>query len=315
MSGTRIFIINLLLAACAFLARAQQPDYFPLNPGNIWIYRCAGACGAQSTVTVQIGPAQDFGGVTYSQLQGWFGKDYWVREDENGSVWAYDTDAKQERLWYAFQTAEGDTYNESIPSGCCGRATIHSKSAHYDGPVGSFDNALEIQYPGVFQVGIYREIFLPYVGLIARAEAAGGPAVRNYDLIYSRLGGVTVVSQPELSTGLALDHAVYTRSASAALTARLSLRNSTIDPVTLTFPTGQIYDLEIRDDQGNVVFLWSKGRIFPQLVSTVDIQDEKDYIITAPVGNLAAGKYVVQAWFTVDGPPRAYSAAARFEIK
>ena len=314
MRGTRIFTASLLLLAGAAMY-AQQQDYFPLNPGNIWIYRCIGVCGSQPTVTVQIGPAQDFNGTTYSQLQGWFGKDYWVRENENGVVWAYDPATNQERQWYAFQTPVGGTYDESIPSACCGRATIQSLSAHYAGPIGVFDSALQVVYPGVFQLGVYREMFLPYIGLISRGEAAGGPANRNYDLIYSRLGGVTVVSQPEISTGLALDSAVYKASDSPTLTARLSIRNSTADPVSLTFLTGQIYDLEIRDDQGNVVFVWSKGKVFPQLVTTVQIQDEKDYIVTVPLASLSPGKYVVQAWFTVEGPARAYSSSARFEIK
>ncbi len=314
MFGTRISTASLLLVAGVF-ACAQQPDYFPLNPGNIWIYRCVGACGPQPTVTVQIGPTKDFNGTTYSQLQGWFGKDYWVRENENGVVWAYDPDSNQERQWYAFQTPVGSIYDEFIPSLCCGKATIISLSAHYDGPIGTFDSALLIGYPGVFQLGVARELFLPYVGLISRGEAAGGPAYRTYDLIYSRLGGVTVVSQPEISTGLALDSAIYKASDSPALTARLSIRNTTADPVSLTFLTGQIYDLEIRDDQGTVVFLWSKGKLFPQLVTTVQIQDEKDYVITAPLANLPPGKYVVQGWFTVEGPARAYSSSARFEIK
>ncbi len=313
MHGIRIFIASLLFAAGA-IAYAQQPDYFPLNPGNIWIYRCTGACGTESTVTVHVGPTKDFNGATYSQLQGWFGGDYWVREDSNGSVWVYDSAANQEQLWYAFQSPAGVTYSEFIPS-CCGKATVQSTSAHYEGPVGTFDSALQIDYPGVFQVGVFREVFLAYVGLVSRSQAVGGPAMRTYDLVYSRLGGVTVVSQPEVSTSLALDHAVYSAPDSTKLAARLSIRNTTADPVNLTFITSQTYDLEIRDAQGNVVYLWSKGKIFSQIAFTEAIQDEKDYIITAPLDNLPPGKYVAQGWLVVEGPPRAYSASAVFQVK
>ena len=316
--GTKIFIPGLL-AITGTLAYAQQPDYFPLVQSNIWIYRCTGACGAAFTVTVQVGPPQDFNGTTYSQLQGWFGKDYWVREDSNGMLWALDSSSNQERLWYAFQTPEGGSYTESIPSACCGKATIPSRSAHYEGPVGIFDNALQIDYPGVFQLGIERERFLPYAGLVSRNEAAGGPSARTFDLIYARVYGVTVVSQPEISVSLSLDRAVYPGPSAwfdtSTLSARFSIRNVTSDPLALTFPTGQIYDLEIRDDRGNVVFLWSKDRVFPQIVTTVQLQDEKDYIITAPTNNLAPGKYVAQAWLTVAGPARAYSASVAFQVK
>ena len=312
MPGTRIFTYSFLLLGAVSAAFAQ-PDYFPLEAGNIWIYRCTGACGPDSTITTQIGTQQSFNGISYTELQNWFGNNYLVRADGSGNLFAFDPNTNQEQLWYAFQTAEGDTYTESIPSGCCGRATLSSKSAHYEGPVGVFDNVLQVVYAGVFQVGVYQENFLPYVGLLNRGQAAGGPAVRNYDLIYARLGGATIVSQPELSMTLALDRAVYTDS--ATLTARLTIRNTTSDPVSLTFLTGQIYDLEIKNQKGDVVYRWSNGRLFPQIVSDVAIEGEKDYVITAPLADLPAGNYVAQAWLVADGPARAYSASAAFQIK
>ena len=313
MRGLRIFIASLLCCA-GTRAYAQQPDYFPLGPGNVWVYRCVGACGSQSAVTVQLGAAKQFNGTTYWQLLGWLGSDYWVREDENGNVFSYDPAANVEKLWYAFGSAEGSTYDESLPA-CCGKATVRSKSAHYQGPLGTFDYALEIQYPGVFQVGVFRELFLPYIGLISREQAAGGPAIRIYDLIYARVGGVTVVSQPELSVGLALDHAVYEVKNNPVLNARLNIRNSTNEALTLTFPSSQVYDLDIRDEKGVVVFQWSADKGFAQVITTVELQDEKNYVISAPLAGLPPGSYVAQAWFTTTGPPRAYSGSAAFQIK
>jgi hypothetical protein len=113
-------------------------------------------------------------------------------------------------------------------------------------------------------------------------------------------------------TSLALDRDVYARSDS--LTARFGVRKITDEPVALSFFTSQIYDLEIRDANGNVVFLWSRGQTFAQIVSEIEIDDEKDYVITAALIKLRPGKYVAQAWFTADGPPRAYSASARFQV-
>jgi intracellular proteinase inhibitor BsuPI len=121
-------------------------------------------------------------------------------------------------------------------------------------------------------------------------------------------------SQPEFAIELALDDAEYEVSADAVLSAHLNIRNSTTDPETLTFATGQVYDLEIRDDQGSVVYLWSKGKVFPQVVTTVQVQYEKEFALTAPLAHLRPGKYVVKAWLLLEGPPRAYSASARFTI-
>jgi hypothetical protein len=75
-----------------------------------------------------------------------------------------------------------------------------------------------------------------------------------------------------------------------------------------------MYDLEIRDDSGNVVYVWSRGKVFPQVVSELEIEDQKEYVLNVPLGKLPRGHYVVQGWFTTDGPPRAYSASARFHI-
>ena len=122
------------------------------------------------------------------------------------------------------------------------------------------------------------------------------------------------MSQGELSTDLALNRTVYT--ASDILTTRLSIRNSDPgNPGILSFSSGQMYDLEIRDGSGNVVCLWSRGKVFPQVVSELEIQDQKEYVISVPLVKLARGNYVVQGWFTTDGPPRAYSASARFQIQ
>jgi hypothetical protein len=122
------------------------------------------------------------------------------------------------------------------------------------------------------------------------------------------------MSQGELSADLALNQAVY--AVSGTLMARLSIRNSDPgNPGVLSFSSGQMYDLEIRDGDGNVVGLWSRGKVFPQVISELEIQDQKEYVISVPLVKLARGNYVVQGWFTTDGPPRAYSASARFQIQ
>jgi hypothetical protein len=122
------------------------------------------------------------------------------------------------------------------------------------------------------------------------------------------------VSQGELSTGLELDRAVYAWG--DTLTARLSIRNGDPgNPGVLSFSSGQMYDVEIRDGNGGVVYLWSRGRVFPQITAELEIVDQKEYVLSVPLGKLPRGKYVVQGWFSADGPPRAYSASARFHIE
>ena len=123
--------------------------------------------------------------------------------------------------------------------------------------------------------------------------------------------------QAQISVGLALDHAVYAAKAVASpeLNAQLTVRNTTADAVTFTLPTTQTYDLEIKDAKGGVVYRWSADKAFGQVVTTLALAPELDYTIAAPLAKLPVGQYVAQAWLTVSGPERAYSASVAFEIQ
>jgi hypothetical protein len=124
----------------------------------------------------------------------------------------------------------------------------------------------------------------------------------------------TIVTQGELSVTLELDSSGY--APSDTLTARLAIHNDDPgSPGVLSFSTGQTYDLEIRDGNGSVVYLWSRGKTFPQIVSELKIEDQKEYVVSAQLPKLPYGAYVLKAWFTSDGPPRVYSASARFQIE
>lgn len=124
-----------------------------------------------------------------------------------------------------------------------------------------------------------------------------------------------MVAQPEISVSVALDRAVYAATDSANLTARLMVRNGTSDALSLTFPSGQRFDLEIRNENGDVVYQWSRGRLFTQAITTQQLTGEIDYAITAPLADLAPGKYVARAWLAIAGPDHAYSASSAFEIR
>ncbi|MGH9660002.1 MAG: BsuPI-related putative proteinase inhibitor, partial [Bryobacteraceae bacterium] len=302
-----------------------QPDYFPLHPGNQWIYRAGGRV-AGATLTLEITRSAEFNGRGYVALHGLAERDYWLRQDGDGRILEYDPGENRERVWYAFRSPVDQVYETAVPF-CCGRASIRSRAAAYKGPIGEFDTALEIAYPGVFQVGLERELFLPYIGMVYRGVNTGGPTFASYDLIYARIGGVTVVSEPELSFSLTLDRAVYVynllpnvRPLPVALTARLTLRNTQPKPVDLMYPSGQAYDLVLRKESGEVVYRWSEGKVFTQALRNESVgPGERNHVIVATLidkdgGPIAAGRYIAEAWLTTTGP-RVWSASAGFEIQ
>jgi hypothetical protein len=173
---------------------SSRSAYFPLEVGNLWVYE-AGATRCCTPLIVEVVDSADFNDTTYFLLRGFPSTqgDYWVRINEDGSLVAYDFDQNQENLWYAFQAPEGQPFETAVPF-AMGLAAVVSRNVNYQGPLGEFDNVLQMGYPRVFQVGISGEIFVPDIGLVRRTENTGGPSVGTYELVYARLGGVTIRS-------------------------------------------------------------------------------------------------------------------------
>jgi hypothetical protein len=184
--------------------RAQPCDYFPMAPGNLWIYQGSGVYSSK-LLTLEITTTQAFQGTPYFLLNGLPQQDYWLREDAKGSIRQYDPSQAVEKLWWDFNSPPGQQYSTDLPGTCCQVATVGPRNIAYKGPLGTFNSALEISYPGVFQFGILQETFLPGIGLAFRTQATGGPSYGSWELIYARVGDVTVDSANELSGGITLD--------------------------------------------------------------------------------------------------------------
>jgi hypothetical protein len=319
-----VVIAGILAAWCAF---AAGPDYFPLQTGNQWVYKCSGLCG-DTLPTMEISGEMEFDGRKYFSVAGLNGALVSLRLDEQGILWAYDTATRTDRQWYAFATAEGGEYLTSLDL-CSPRAIVASRAALYEGPVGRFTDVLRIVYPPSLcrDAGLQEELFHPGAGLLRRVETTiGGP--RTFDLTYARLGA-RVIAQPEVRVSLTLDRSVYIanlmppvdpQTSVPMMTARLTLRNDSGQTVVLTYPSGQRYDLEIKNARGEVVYRWSDDKMFTMVFGRESLgKDELSYVIEARLSGkdgkpLPQGKYTADAWLATEGPPR-YSATVGFEIR
>lgn len=284
------FVFITTLAAAA--ACAAQPDYFPLRPGNQWTYK-ASRFGTPFTVEI-VAPAANEAPAGYLLARGFPSGDAWLRMADDGTLYVWSPETRQEQVWAAFGAADGQSYNTAIDP-CNKVASIASKSAKAEIPIGQFDNALSISYPptGCADAGLTTETYLPYIGLVQRTVTSfGGPV--TYDLIYARLNdGLTIITAPEQSFALALDNVTY--APNATITARLTLRNTQTQPLKLTFPSGQRYDVTIRNEKGDLVYQWSDGKGFTQLFGTMELTGERTWTVAFPAP-AAPGAYKVEAW-------------------
>lgn len=300
-------VVTAGLLACASVFGAGAGDYFPLQLGNQWIYKASGLLGSTDPLVVTVSQSSTFGGKDYFQYSGLDG-DEWLRIDNQGVMYLYNPDTKTERV---IVTADGTT-TPATPN-CNQTGRIVSTDASYTGPIGTWNSGvIQIKYdPGTCaDAGILEEFYLPYVGLLRRSvQTIAGP--RSYDLVYARLGGVLVTTAPETSFTLALDQTTYAAGSTAL--ARFALRHTGGTPLTLTFNSGQEFDVIVRDSSGNQVYRWSIDKLFAQVVHSVTINGEKNWVVSIPLNRLPGGRYTAEAHL-VNTDPASYLAIVAFTI-
>jgi hypothetical protein len=109
------------------------------------------------------------------------------------------------------------------------------------------------------------------------------------------------------------------RTAAPLLTARLTLRN-TAEPIQLTFPSGQSYDLVIRNEKGDILYRWSDGKAFTLAIRTLTFgPGELNFLIQVPLATpdgkpFPQGRYLAEAWLSTLNP-KTYAASAPFDLR
>jgi hypothetical protein len=296
-----------LFFAITSVATAQ---YFPLQTGNQWIYKTDH--GPVSDVqTIEIAGTQSFDGIEYFSFKGFYGQTGYVRLSEDGKLHLYDTGKKADLVWADFSAPEHSPY-ASAADPCSPQAVIESKSAKTPVLDQDRDGALQIAYPArtCADAGLTGEFFYPGIGLVERDYTSfTGP--RNYKLIYARVGS-TSFSAGNLSFKVALDSATY--EPKSTITIRISLENTTKTPVEVRFPSGQTYDVAIRNADGDGVYRWSADKQFAMIYRIESIgSGERNWIVLVPA-NFPADRYVAEVSLVTEGKP-AYVASVPFEVR
>jgi len=301
--------------------------YFPLAVGNQWIYVQRGLGGGEP-LHVQIISANQFNGLTYHHVIGYAERPAWVRHNSSGELVQYDSSGR-ERLWYPFAAPDGSSFRTEVPSPCLQQAVLRTRNAEVRVPAGSFSPHVAVEFqPGpCADAGYSEEIFASGVGMVRRtAITIAGP--RTFELIWARVGGA-LIGGPELSFQLAIDRPVYVANlmppvdpvrSVPVLTARFTARNTSSQPVTLQFRSGQRYDLVIRDSTGRQVFQWSEGRAFTMALGNIELKEgDQTFVEAVRLADrsgrpLPEGRYTLEAWLaTTQG--KLFSATVPFEIQ
>jgi len=310
------------------VALSVVAGYFPLSVGDSWTYSLEGRTAGDEVRMIRIADAAERGGVTYYRLEGWpTAASALVRINARGQLVALDEESGAERLWYDFAASVGARWQPETGDACVGQAEIVDRNSKAVEPTGSFEGVLSIAY-GTTQcahAGVASELFAPGVGLIERTEITiAGPL--TWRLARAHVGGRTVEG-PGLSFGIQIDKPVYTpnlfppvdpATAIPTLHARLTIANRSALPLELTFPSAQLFDLEIRNEAGETVYFWSATRLFPAVVTELELSPgERVFEVDVPlaIGDspYRPGMYVVEGWLAMPRG-RLYSASVPFEV-
>lgn len=299
---------------------AADADYFPLQVGNQWIYQTSTRWFNGPPNVVSIPGKKAFGNNSYYIVEGLNFETMYLRSDDAGVLYAYDANTGGEQQYAAFATPVGGSYRTAVDP-CNSTANVISRSAKVTTPVGAFDNAMQVDYPAAncADAGIGTDYFVPYIGLVKREGITiAGP--RAMELVYARVGGVTVLSAPEVAFSMSLDRAVYDINGIPLMNVRLTLRNTHPQPLELTFTSGQRFDIQVRNEAGVNVATWSANKLFPAVIGMEKIgPGEMNWTAQLPLQDgqnkrLPAGKYIAEGFLTTGGEAKPYMAHVAFEI-
>lgn len=95
----------------------------------------------------------------------------------------------------------------------------------------------------------------------------------------------------------------------------LNVRYGGEEPLILSFSTAQRYDFQIGKEGGEILWRWSEGRMFAQVLGRVVLRPDRPEIRYRAMvqGHLPPGRYQVRGLLTTR--PRSYSALAEITIQ
>lgn len=269
-------------------------DLLPLVSGNQWTYRD----GSGATRQITVGLPLVAGGQVYYRVRGYAAEPLWLRSDAAG-VYSFDEESARDRELLRFSSGSLIT----PISGCNQTAESQRDRTAYQGPVGRFNGALEVRFQGLAcpDAGFESDTYLENIGLMRRIEMTiAGP--RTWELVYAKVGSLTLEPGPRSSLSLSLEKPFIAVSAGEPIKLKATLRLTVADggSLRMNFNSSQRYDLAVRDANGTILHTWSSTVLFLAVTGTENFVGTQTWQIDSNVPALLPGQYQVEAWITSD---------------
>ncbi|MCD6236325.1 MAG: hypothetical protein J7K13_00020 [Thermoplasmata archaeon] len=133
-----------------------------------------------------------------------------------------------------------------------------------------------------------------------------------------RVGIVTITDIPVLDLGnlsltISTDRDSYQVNDSINISLRITNRGD--KDINLTFPDAQVADFEIVSENGERVYLWSSGRMFAQVITTLRVPARESIELLNETwrADIGGGNYTIMGW--LPSTPKIYSAPTTIKIE
>jgi hypothetical protein len=269
-------------------------DFFPLQPRNEWTYRSEDG-GATTTIRVATTPFATQDGRVFHRMIGYAAEPLWVRTLDDGKLAYYDEETGQDRVLTDFGAEFAAEFRNCTATGKPERPGVI------------------IYTSSCADAGLEREVYQANIGLVERTEQTlAGPRTRK--LVAAKVGQWTLGGQDG-----SLFQVQVARKDATTLTVTMRL-NAGPAPYQVTFPTGQTYDVVLRDPDGAVVWRWSEGQAFLQMAREEEVPAAGlRYAVDIPLALQLPrpwkdGVYTVEAWLTAGASGREFAGAARIPL-
>ena len=297
-----------LLAIPTIAQTTQTSNYFPLEPGNVWMYALAAPGTTSSFRTISVEGRDTLNNIEYSRVR-YFERVVYLRANTDGSIVSFNRTTNSEEAWLKLNEPVGTTFDARIDQ-CVTTGRVEERGAQVTTPAGIFDDTVRLSFQGsCADAGTTQQVYANRVGPVVHEETSfAGP--RRYQLVYYRTGSETG-GGPEQSFTIGLNALRY--RVGTEMRVRLSLRSTLPDSIDLHFPSGQSFDFKIYDETGAIVYVWSADKLFPAIVRNETFgPGERTYGFSVPLGTLPLGRYKAQGYLTT--VPQVYLAETAFEI-
>ncbi|GIW72558.1 MAG: hypothetical protein KatS3mg102_2100 [Planctomycetota bacterium] len=302
----RIGAVALVASWCGAGVALAGNDYVPDGANDRWTYRNS-RFGGEVTVAID---RTSGGWDHFTEFAGLGPSWVWTGTGHN---WTYLWNGTTYELLTNFDARVG--FSSSITIGCNrGRVTLAGRGETVQVPAGTFADCVRLELQtSCADAGTTAIWFAPGVGIVKWSEQnIAGPV--DWVLVRAEVGGRTYPQQSGQGGGLVISGSfsatqLYVNRMPGTgprpapeLTVSLEITNRSAQPLRFTFHSGQTYEIELLDAQGQVVTRWSDGRYFTQAIRTLELRPGESWSFTdrLAVSVPAAGQYTARMRLTAD---------------